>query len=327
MAFTESLDTNGDGLPDKDTGYQSYDQWRMRGTPSYIASLWIGALRAAVRIASEEGHSDEAKRWSEMLDKASASFDSLLFNGDYYSLWVDGKARDELCMTDQISGEWFTHLIGLPTTILQKNLGQSIENIFQHNFNSEFGLHNATAPKGGAGLLALTNLQAGGVWSGIEFAFASFLMDYGRYSDGTKIVEAIHRRYMRAGQPWNHVECGGHYSRAMSSWATLLAATGFKPSVPGESLNIAPTVAGDFRAPWVAASAFGTIMRSGRALLLRCTYGTLSLRSLKLRTAPRSVRVGTQTLEMRMTKSDDGVMAEFSRTVTLAANQTLEIRG
>jgi uncharacterized protein (DUF608 family) len=325
MAFTESLDINGDGLPDRDTGYQSYDQWRMRGTPSYIASLWIGALRAAVRMASEADHSDDARRWSELLGKASSSFDRLLFNGEYYTLWVDGKAKDELCMTDQISGEWFTHLIGLPTTISEKNLSRSIDSIFKYNFNPEFGLHNATAPKGGAGLLALTNLQAGGVWSGIEFAFASFLIDHGRYADGVKVVEAIHRRYLRAGQPWNHVECGGHYSRAMSSWATLLAATGFKPDVPNTSLGLTPSAAGDLRAPWVTSSGFGTITRRGAALSIHCVYGELSLRALKLRTAAGSVKLDARTLEMRVTKSDDGVVVEFSRAVTIAAKQTLEI--
>src|SRR5665213_655265 len=130
--------------------------------------------------------------------------------------------------------------IGLPSTISQKNLNQAITSIFKNNFNAEFGLHNATAPRRGADLLALNNLQAGGLWSGIEFAFASFLMDHGRYADGVKVVEAVHRRYLRAGQPWNHVECGGHYSRALSSWATLLAATGFKPDVPNQSVALIP---------------------------------------------------------------------------------------
>jgi uncharacterized protein (DUF608 family) len=326
MAFTESLDSNGDGLPDRETGFQSYDQWRMRGTPSYIASLWVAALRAAVRIASDAGHDNDAHRWSELLTRASSSFDTLLFNGEYYNLWVDGKARDELCMTDQISGEWFTHLIGLPATISQENLNRAIDSIFKHNFNPEFGLHNATAPKGGAGLLALTNLQAGGVWSGIEFAFASFLMDHGRFADGVKVVETIHRRYLRAGQPWNHVECGGHYSRAMSSWATMLAATGFKPDVPHQTLRIVPAIGGDFRAPWATASGFGTISRKGRTLSIHCESGALSLRYLKLENAARSVRLGARSLDSHTTETDDGVTLEFSSSLTLGANQTLEVR-
>jgi len=325
MAFTESLDTNGDGLPDRDTGFQSYDQWRMRGTPSYIASLWLGALRAAVKIALCADKADRAKHWADLLDKASASFDNLLFNGEYYNLWVDGKAHDEMCMTDQISGEWFTHLIGLPTTISGKNLEQAIDSIFKHNFNPEFGLHNATAPRRGAGLLALNNLQAGGLWSGIEFAFASFLMDLGRFAGGVKVVEAIHRRYLRAGQPWNHVECGGHYSRAMSSWATLLAATGFKPDMPNKSLALVPKAPGDFRAPWATASGFGVIRRTGRILSIHCAQGVLEFKSLKLATAPQSVRIGTRTLTTSVASTASGTMVEFSPPVSLAANQALTI--
>lgn len=325
MAFTESLDTNGDGLPDRDTGLQTYDQWRMRGTPSYIASLWIGALRATVRMAQDAEKAGDAGRWRALLAKASASFDSLLFNGAYYSLWVDGKTRDELCMTDQVSGEWFSHLIGLPTTTSGQHLQQAIESVFRHNFNPEFGLHNATAPQRGAGLLALDNLQAGGVWSGIEFAFASLLMDHGRYADGVKIVEATQRRYLRAGQPWNHVECGGHYSRAMSSWATMLAATGFKPDWPHRSLAIVPAAPGDFRAPWVTASGFGSIARAGRSLSIHCAHGTLEMSYLKLHMDARSARMGAHPLAIRIAKTGEGVTLEFSPMVSLGAGQTLSI--
>jgi len=325
MAFTQSLDTNGDALPDRDTGLQSYDQWRMRGTPSYIASLWIGALRAGIRIADDAGKPEDAQRWSDLLSKASESFDRLLFNGQYYSLWVDGSERDELCMTDQISGEWFSHLIGLPTTISTKNLNQSTESIFKNNFNKEFGLHNATAPRGGLGLLTLTNLQAGGVWSGVEYAFASFLMDHGRYTDGVKIVEAIHQRYLRAGQPWNHVECGGHYSRAMSSWATLLAATGFKPDLPNETLTMIPTVPGDFRAPWVTSSGFGTICRTGRSLSISCAYGELRFASLKLDVAEPRARLGNEALSARTTVKDSLTTMKFNVPIVLRADRVLTI--
>ena len=325
MAFTESLDTNSDSLPDRDTGLQTYDQWRMRGTPAYIASLWIGALRAAVRIAEELHQPGEAARWSQLLARASASFDSMLFNGEYFSLWVDGARRDELCMTDQVSGEWFAHLIGLPGTTSAKNLAQAIDSIFKQNFNPEFGLHNATAPRRGAGLLALNNLQAGGLWSGIEFAFAALLMDHGRYADGVKIVEATHRRYLRAGQPWNHVECGGHYSRAMSSWATLLAATGFKPDLPNRTLAILPGVTGDFRAPWATASGFGAIARAGTTLALHCAQGKLEFSSLKLPAEAGSARIGVRPLATRAIKTEAGVTLEFAPAVALNAGDTLYV--
>jgi len=325
MAFTESLDTNADALPDRDTGLQTYDQWRMRGTPAYIASLWIGGLRAAIRIATDMQMNDQAQHWLELLKKASANFDSMLFNGEYYSLWVDGKIRDELCMTDQVSGEWFTGLIGLPTTLSEDKLNQSLASILKYNFNAEFGVHNATAPKKGLGLLALTNLQAGGVWSGIEFAFASLLMDHGKYADGARIVEAIHRRYLRAGQPWNHVECGGHYSRAMSSWATLLGATGFKPDRPNDMLTICPRVQDDFYAPWVTASGYGTIRRTGSALSILCVHGALSFQTLLVNSPARSARIGAHVAHAHFIAEEPYTKIEFDSPVILTADQTMTI--
>ena len=117
--------------------------------PSYIASLWIGSLKAAIRMARDLGKTSDEQRWQATLDKASASFDRLLFNGDYYSLWVDGAARDEICMTDQVSGEWFSHLMGLPTTMSERNLAKAVASILKNNYSPEIGVGNATAPKGG----------------------------------------------------------------------------------------------------------------------------------------------------------------------------------
>jgi hypothetical protein len=195
----------------------------------------------------------------------------------------------------------------------------------QYNFNPEFGVHNATAPRGGMGLLTLTNLQAGGLWSGIEFAFASMLIDRGRYDEGTRIVEAVHRRYLRAGQPWNHIECGGPYSRAMSSWATLLATTGFKPDLAQDTLTLAPGVAGDFHAPWVMASGFGTVRRNGAEVSIQCAAGALALRRLRLSWGASTARLGEKTLQVRLSKTVKGVVLEFGAPISIAAGQTLTL--
>ena len=327
MDYTASLDSDGDGLPDKNTGMQTYDQWAMRGTPSYIASLWIGGLRAAIRVAADLGKDADSERWKAILDKASASFDRLLFNGQYYRLWVDGGAHSDVCMSDQISGEWFTRLIGLTSTISETNLAKAIDSIVKYNFDFEFGLHNATAPKGGADLLAITNMQAGGVWTGIEFAFASFLIDLGRYADGARIVESVHRRYLRAGRPWNHVECGDHYSRPPSSWATLIAATGFKPDVPRQALTVAPTAPGDFHAPWATALGFGRIGRTGQTLSIGCSYGKLTFKKLQVNTAnPKpAVRLAGRAVAAQAMQQENLTAIEFARSVSIGAGQTLTV--
>jgi uncharacterized protein (DUF608 family) len=327
MDYTNSLDSDGDGLPDQNCGLQTYDQWRMRGAPSYIASLWIGALRAAIRLAQDADKPDDARRWQAMLDKASASFDRVFFNGEYYSLWVDGALRDEICMSDQISGEWFSHLMGLATTISEKNLGLAVDSIWKNNFSPETGLRNATAPRAGLDLPMMDNLQAGGVWSGIEFAIASFLMDHGRYADGVRIVEAVHRRYLRAGMPWNHVECGGHYTRAMSSWCTLLAATGFKPDMPAQTLAVAPVVPGDFHAPWVTAAGFGRIDRKAGTLAIACHWGKLEFKKLQVNVpnANPGVRLDGRGVNAKTSQQGSLTTLEFAQPISIKAGQTCTI--
>ena len=327
MNYTGSLDADGDGLPDHDCGFQTYDQWGMRGAPSYIGSLWIGALKSAIRVANEMEQSNQAAQWQVTLAKASASFDRLLFNGSYYSLWVDGKLRDETRMSDQVSGEWFSQLIGLSTTLSEKNLASAMQSIWKNNFSPETGLRNATFPDNRRYFLMIDNLQAGGVWSGIEFAFASFLMDHGCYEDGAEIVFAVHRRYLRAGMPWNHVECGNHYSRAMSSWATLLAATGFKPDLPARTLTLTPSVSGDFHAPWVTASGFGHIGRKAHSLYLVCHSGELSYKTLKVNLPGVKGLIELDGEALKCNATPDGVLTrlEFAQPLIMRANQRLTI--
>jgi len=111
----------------------------------------------------------------------------------------------------------------------------------------------------------------------------------------------------------------------MSSWATMLAASGFKPDVPNRALAIVPAAPGDFHAPWVTASGFGTIRRAGGTLSIHCASGKIDLKRLQLGMAAASARVGERALAAHSTKSGQGVMLEFSSLLSLAAGQTLSV--
>ena len=61
--------------------------------------------------------------------------------------------------------------------------------------------------------------------------------------EGLAVVKAMHERYtdgMR--NPWNEIECGDHYARAMSSWCVLLAAQGFTYHGPRGRIGFDPRV-------------------------------------------------------------------------------------
>ena len=284
IANTAQLDTDGDGLPDKDTRLNTYDNWDFFGTPAYIASLWLAALKAGVRLAEDAGDSATAAQWRDLHGRGAATFDTKLWNGEYYSLWVDGARRDECCMSDQLSGEWYTQLMGLGQSLPRERVVAALRAVVRHNFTPEQGLINASYPAGAAVRFpTFENPQASGNWTGIEYAFASMLMEFGLVEDGVRLVRAVQDRYARAGRVWNHVECGDHYYRAMCSWTTLLAATGFKLDVPRRELTVAPVIVGrEITAPFVSATAWGEFTQGGRRFELRCRSGAMTFQRLRL---------------------------------------------
>ena len=70
----------------------------------------------------------------------------------------------------------------------------------------------------------------------------------GLIEEGFAIVKGARDRYDGIPRPpiernpWNEIECGGHYARAMSSWSLLLALVGLgvRRAAPGAALHAAP---------------------------------------------------------------------------------------
>jgi hypothetical protein len=70
------------------------------------------------------------------------------------------------------------------------------------------------------------------VWTGIEYQVAAHLIYEGLLEEGFSVVKGARDRYDGVPRkpiprnPWNEIECGGHYARAMSSWSLLTALSG-----------------------------------------------------------------------------------------------------
>ncbi|HEY3268385.1 MAG TPA: GH116 family glycosyl hydrolase [Armatimonadota bacterium] len=323
MASTALLDGDGDGLPDRNTHRNTYDGWDFSGTPAYIASLWIGALRSAAYIATELGQTDKAGEYRAILEKAAPAFDRRLWNGEYYSLLVDVNRRDDACMSDQMSGEWFTNLAGLGHGLPKERVVAALSAIAKHNFSNEMGLQNASYPANRqAHFPAHGNVNSTANWTGIEYAIASMMIDFGIFEAGMNVVRSVHDRYLRAGRFWNHVECGDHYYRAMSSWALLLAATGFKVDMPHAALTIAPPVRSKLlRAPWFASTAWGSMVVSQRRFELRCASGEMTLKTLRLPLGASQwkTRANGRPIDAKVSSADGLAVIEFAEPLRLVA--------
>jgi uncharacterized protein (DUF608 family) len=327
MASTQALDGDGDGIPERDTRRNTYDQWDLEGSPSYICGLWLGALRSAIRLAHDLGYSTEEAEWKTLLAKASNSFIGRLWNGEYFNLWVSETGKDECCMSDQLSGEWYTGLMGLGHSVPLKNLHGAVDAVYRHNFDFEHGLRNATYPAGRKPHFRThQSFQAVGNWTGIEYANAALMIELGRVEEGLEVMRSVHQRYVRSGRRWNHAECGDHYFRAMSSWTTLLALTGLRLDVPNQSLTVGPKI-DNLVAPWFTPTGYGVMAKRGSKIEIDCRSGSLSFKELRLPAASKSSRfsIGGQAVKAKIVSTSDGLIATFAKSVSVKEGKSMMV--
>jgi uncharacterized protein (DUF608 family) len=241
----EHRDPNRDGLPDHKGAKCTYDNFPMFGAGSYSGSLWLAALVYAVKAAGVMRDTKAEARFSELLARARDTFERKLWNGSYYRLYNDeGGERgdlDEGCLVDQLIGQWATDMIGAGSIVRRDRVRKALRRIVSLCFRPEQGLRNAAWP-GDAFLHPVEKDvwvdQANTCWTGVELAFASFLIYEGLVHEGLKVVRNVDRRYRKAGMYWDHQEFGGHYYRPMSAWAILNALAGL--TIDGDAYGFAP---------------------------------------------------------------------------------------
>ena len=269
-------DADKDGLIEGEQ-HNTYDI-EFYGPNSMIGTFYLGALLAGSKMAEAIGDAPAAKTYREIFEKGRAKFDALLWNGEYYIQKYDQVMEKkyqygEGCLSDQMLGQWLAMVAGLGRFLPADRLKTTLKSIFEYNFmtdfreysngqrtyalNDEKGLLLCTWPKGGRPPLPF--VYSDEVWTGIEYHVASHLMYEGMVDEGLTVVKAVRDRYdgLRR-NPWDEIECGHHYARAMSSWGILPALTGFRYSGTDLKLGFAPKVfPEDFRTFWSTGAAWG----------------------------------------------------------------------
>jgi hypothetical protein len=81
---------------------------------------------------------------------------------------------------------------------------------------------------------------------------------------GLAVARAIHDRYDASlRNPYNEIECGDHYARAMASYGLFQAVCGFQCHGPRGEIEFAPRLSPKvFRAPMIAPEGWGTFSQS-----------------------------------------------------------------
>lgn len=342
-------DTDGDGVL-KGEQPNTYDI-SIYGPNTFVGTLYLAALLAAEQMVTRMGRSDLAERYRSRFEQGSTGYDSLLWNEEYYIQIYDTEKNPEQnygrgCHSDQLFGQWWAHCLGLGHLLPAEHVRRATESIVRYNLRENFIGHKQQprqfASDDEPGLLVCSwphgerpdvpTLYSDEIWTGIEYEVAALCLFEGRDDDALRLLRAVRQRYNGARRsPWNDIECGDHYARAMSSWALLDAYCGYRFDAVGAELTIAPRFeCENFRAFFLTDSGWGRVSCqtvTGEARwTLEVMWGSVRLRALSLPASDLS-RAVIDDAEVPFTVTADSSLAHirFADMVCIPAGSRLAL--
>lgn len=301
--IAETWDPEGTGLL---SGVQpSTHDIGLHGTNTFMGTFWLAALRAAEEMAGLLGDDSRARGWRSLFELSSRRYDEECFDGEQYVQVPDPTLSDEHqwgigCLSDQLIGQWWAHTLDLGHLLPAEHVRTALRNVVAWN------LRDITAPAGDSGEagsedfaqrayavagergLVMCSWPRGGrpqvptlycdeVWTGVEYQVAAHCLQEGLVKEAHMILDALWERHDgRRRNPFNEVECGDHYVRAMSGWSVVEAELGLSWNALDGSFRMgrAGTV------PLVTGTGWGEISASDAGVRVRAVAGTLDVRSI-----------------------------------------------
>ncbi len=200
------------------------------------------------------------------------------------------------CLSDGILGDWIGRTSGLEPVVDEAKITSHLESVFKYNFRTsladhvnpqrcgyacgdEAGLLLCTWPKGGR--LSLPFVYSEEVWTGIEYQVASHLMMSGKVQEGLAIVRAARQRYDgRKRNPFNEIECGHWYARAMASYGLIQGLTGIQYDAVDQTLTVKPQISGDFQSFLSTATGFGLVSVKDNQVSVEVKHGKIDVKHI-----------------------------------------------
>ncbi|MDB9313813.1 GH116 family glycosyl hydrolase [Spirulina sp. CS-785/01] len=254
LAYLKGFDLDGDGIPENSGAPdQTFDDWQLRGMSTYCGGLWIAALEAAIAIGKilkdhpaprpelePENYpaciENVIQTYQDWLHQARSVYEKTLWNGEYFNL--DTESGSDVVMADQLCGQFYTQLLGLPDVIDREKAKITLRKIYDSCFlkfhNGKFGLANGVRPDGSPENPDDTHQLE--VWTGINFGLAAYMILMGMQEEAMKVTEAVVKQIYENGLQFRTPEAitavgtfrASHYLRALGIWLIYGVLTDFK---------------------------------------------------------------------------------------------------
>jgi len=358
LEFSIKQDANDDGLIEN-SQHNTYDI-NFQGPNTFVGSLYLAALRAGEEMAKDVGDADFAARCRKIFESGSKLTLERLWDGEYFIQDVDLKKFPKHqygkgCLADQLFGQGWAHQLGLGYIYPEKNVKSALNAIWKHCWAPDVGPQNAAHPPqrwfarpGEAGLFTCTwpksphlgpesVLYRDEIWTGIEYQVAGNMVWDGLLTEALAICRGAHDRYHPSKHnPYNEVECGDHYARAMASWGVYTALCGYEHHGPRGHLGFAPRLTpDDFKAAFTAAEGWGLFSqkREGNAQTHRIElrWGKLRLKTLAfavpeaLKSPKVSVTAAGKPVRATHTLDSGRLLISLAEQVTVGEGETMEV--
>lgn len=339
------------------------------GPSSFTQSLYLAALRAMEEMAKLQGDDAFAKSCRDLYLSGKTFTDDELWNGEFYvhnyepapdgGLWEGSTNRaasyENGVLGDMVFGQNWAHQLNLGYVMDKEKVRKGLEAVWKYNWTPDVATVYAVmkrrfillANEGEPGLIGITYPNGGmpknrigqndDPWTGYEYQAASGMLWEGLITEGLSIAYGVHQRYQpEKHNPWNEIEGGDHYSRSMSAWGLMLAASGFHYDGPRGEIGFAPQFQqDDFKSFFSGAQGWGSISQKRndgtQTNTISLKYGSLKVNRVKLTPQAdaemktvRAVLNGKE-IECQMSQQEGEITIDLQTTQELDAGDELQI--
>jgi uncharacterized protein (DUF608 family) len=286
--------------------------------PNPQMEFWyLGALRAAEEMAKAMRDKEFEKKCHTLFTNGSQWTDANLFNGEYYIQKImPPKSKDDIappliigmgsrdvtkpvyqlgegCLVDQLVGQYMAFVCGLGYLANPQNIDKTFATIMKYNYVPDFSLvfNNMRSYVMGneAGLIMASwphgRLETpfpyfSEVMTGYEYVAAIGMLYVGQTENGLQCIRSIRDRFDgEKRNPFDDPEYGHFYSRAMASWSSVMALSGFHYSGIDKSLEFTAKPGVYF---WSNGYAWGSCRVENNGVQLQVLKGSLALNKFRL---------------------------------------------
>jgi uncharacterized protein (DUF608 family) len=341
LEYSIGRDGNDDGLIEA-SQHSTYDI-NFHGPNTFVGSLYLAALRAGEEMGKEMNDRQFAKRCRRIFESGRKLTVERLWDGEYFIQLVDLKEHPEHqygrgCLSDQLFGQGWAHQLGLGYIYPPEHVKKALVSVWKYNWTPDVGPYNAVheperwfARPGEPGLFTCTwpktpFMEVGvryksEVWTGIEYQVAGGMVWEDMLDEALAICDGIQSRYHPSRHnPYNEVECGDHYARAMASWGVHTALAGYEHHGPKGHIGFAPRLTPEkFRAAFTAAEGWGTFAQQRDGMTQREQI-TIRWGKLKVKTLAFAVPDPFHSVHVTLKLGDKAIPSDYR-----IANGRLEI--